>query len=73
MIFTDMETFTVASKQNLFQKEEKYKDLTLDTERGVKCPKRWDLTAFYIITSIDLYTFDWFLLFYTYVISNKLP
>ena len=45
---TDMQTFTVASNQNLFQREEKDKDLTLDTERGVKCPKRWDLTAVFI-------------------------
>lgn len=67
---TDMQTFTVASNQNLFQREEKDKDLTLDTERGVKCPKRWDLTAVYIITSIDLYTFDWLLLL-TYIISNQ--
>ena len=33
-------------------------------------PEKAGLTAVYILTNIDLYTFDWFLLL-TYVISNQ--
>jgi len=47
----------VASRQNLFQREEKYKALSIDT-KDVKCPEEVGLTAVYILTSIDSYTFD---------------
>ena len=61
--------FMVASKQDLFQRERKYKAVSIDTEGG-KCPEKVGRTAVYILTSIDLYTFDWFLLL-TCVISNQ--
>ena len=57
MNFTSMQTFMVASRQNLFQREEKYIALSIDT-KDVKCPEEVGLTAVYILTSIDSYTFD---------------
>ena len=56
---TNTQTLTVASKQDLFQRERKYKAVSIDTEGG-KCPEKVGRTAVYILTSIDLYTFDWF-------------
>ena len=49
--------------------ERKYKTFSMDRE-GVKFPKKAGLTAVYILTSIDFYTFDWFLLL-TYAIYNQ--
>ena len=43
---TNTQTLTVASKQDLFQRERKYKAVSIDTEMGGSALKRWDLQQF---------------------------
>ena len=64
------QTLKVASRQDLFQREQKYKALSTDTERG-EMPMKAESIVVYTLTSIDLYISVWFLPL-AYVIFNQL-
>ena len=69
MNFANMQTLMVTSKQDLFERGRKYKALSVGVEMG-EVPQKVGHTSVFILTSIDLYTFHWFLLL-AYVISNQ--
>ena len=64
------QTLKVVSRQDLFQREQKYKALSTDTERG-EVPTKAESIVVYTLTSIDLYIYVWFLPL-AYVIFNQL-
>ena len=64
------QTLKVVSRQDLFQREQKYKALSTDTERGEVSTKAESIVV-YTLTSIDLYIYVWFLPL-AYVIFNQL-
>ena len=64
------QTLKVVSRQDLFQREQKYKALSTDTERDEVSTKAESIVV-YTLTSIDLYIYVWFLPL-AYVIFNQL-
>ena len=60
---------TPGSKQTIYFREREVKN-PAQTLREGEVPEKAGLTAVSILTSIDLYTFDWLLLL-TYIISNQ--
>ena len=57
-------------ENRVYFREKESTKLSAQTLRGGEVPEKAGLTAVYILTNIDLYTFDWFLLL-TYGIPNQ--